>query len=241
LGVSRIQVLAGFTNRVSGFPPRPVRAKRGARTPSASPAQRAGYDVATACGNDGVLTAKPLRPRAQITRLDELKKTTLLVLIVAVVVIVIDQVVKYLVSSALPLGGAWSPLSGPNPLFQIVHVANTGVAFGLFKDLGVVFIIVPLVISGFIIYYARRLRADQTFMAFALGLTLGGALGNLIDRIRIGYVIDYFDIGVGALRNASNFADWSIVLGVIWLAVATLLDDRKQKQAHPSETSNSGS
>jgi signal peptidase II len=164
-----------------------------------------------------------------------LKKTTLLVLIVAIVVIVVDQAVKYLVSAALPLGGAWSPLAGPNPLFQIVHVANTGVAFGLFKDLGIVFIVVPLIISGIIIYYARHLRPDQTFMAVALGLTLGGALGNVIDRVRIGYVIDYFDIGVGALRNASNFADWSIVLGVILLAVATLLDERKQKQAKESE------
>jgi len=170
-----------------------------------------------------------------------LKKTTLIVLIVAVLVIVIDQVVKYLVSTSLPLGEAWSPLSGSNPFFQIVHVANTGVAFGLFKDLGIVFIIVPLVISGIIIYYARRLRPDQIFMAFALGLTLGGALGNVIDRIRIGYVIDYFDIGVGSLRNASNFADWSIVLGVILLAVATLLDERKQKRATASETGKSES
>jgi signal peptidase II len=167
-----------------------------------------------------------------------------IVLVVAVLVIVIDQLVKQVVSTALPLGGAWSPLTGPNPFFQIVHVANTGVAFGMFKDLGIVFIIVPLVISGIIILYARRLRPDQLFMAFALGLTLGGALGNVIDRIRIGYVIDYFDIGVGSLRNASNFADWSIVLGVILLAVATLLDERKQKKAEPSEEaghSDSGS
>jgi len=164
-----------------------------------------------------------------------LKKTTLLVLIVAGVVIAIDQAIKVLVSTSLPLGSAWSPLPGPNPLFQIAHVANTGVAFGLFKNLGLVFIAVPLIISGIILVYARRLRPDQTFMAMALGLTLGGALGNVIDRIRIGYVIDYFDIGVGLLRNASNFADWSIVLGVILLAVGTLLDERKQKQPKESE------
>jgi signal peptidase II len=168
-----------------------------------------------------------------------LKKTSLIVLIVASLVIVIDQIVKLVVSTALPLGGAWSPLSGPNPFFQIVHVANTGVAFGMFKDLGIVFILVPLIISGIIIYYARRLHPDQIFMAFALGLTLGGALGNVIDRIRIGYVIDYFDIGLGPLRNASNFADWSIVLGVILLAAATLLDERKQKQTSAKSTSKS--
>ncbi len=171
-----------------------------------------------------------------------MKKTTWLVLIIAILVIAIDQTVKYLVSNALPLGGAWSPLPGLNPFFQIVYVPNTGVAFGLFKNLGAVFIVVPLIISGMIIFYARRLRADQKFMAVALGLTLGGALGNVIDRVRLGYVIDYFDIGVGSLRNASNFADWSIVLGVSLLGVATLLDERKQKQAKSSEeTSQSNS
>jgi signal peptidase II len=164
-----------------------------------------------------------------------LKKTTLIVLIVALLVIAIDQAVKYLVSTSLPIGGAWSPLPGPSPFFQIVHVPNTGVAFGLFRDLGAVFIVVPLIISGIIIYYARRLRADQKFMALALGLTLGGALGNVIDRVRLGYVIDYFDIGVGSLRNASNFADWSIVLGVILLSAATLLEDRQQKKAKETE------
>ena len=164
-----------------------------------------------------------------------LKKTTVLVLIVASLVIVIDQAVKYLVSTSLPLGGAWSPLPDLHPFFQIVHVANTGVAFGLLRDLGMVFIIVPLAISGIIVYYAWRLRPDQKFMAVALGLTLGGALGNVIDRVRLGYVVDYFDIGVGTLRNASNFADWSIVLGVILLGVATLLDERKQKQSKKSE------
>ena len=112
-----------------------------------------------------------------------MKKTTLLVLISAALVVVVDQAIKSLVATALPLGGAWSPLSGPNPLIQIVHVANTGFAFGLFKDLGFMSILIPLIISGFIVVYARRLHADQKFMATALGLTLGGALGNVIDRV----------------------------------------------------------
>ena len=160
-----------------------------------------------------------------------MKKTMLIVLIVAVLVIVIDQVVKYLVSTSLPLGGAWSPLSGPSPFFQIVHVPNTGVAFGLFKDLGVVFIIVPLIISGVIVYYARRVRSDQKLVAFALGLMLGGALGNVIDRIRFGGgVLDFFEVGIGTFRNASNFADWSIVAGVFVWALAMFLDERKPKQ-----------
>jgi signal peptidase II len=168
----------------------------------------------------------------------QLKKTTWLTLIIAVLVIVVDQTGKYLVATNLPVGGAWSPFSGPNPFFQIVYTYNTGVAFGLFKDLGVVFIIVPLIISGAIVFYARRLQPDQKLVAFALGLMLGGALGNVIDRIRFGGgVLDFFEVGIGSLRNASNFADWSIVAGVIVWAVAMLLEDRRSKQkATPAST-----
>ena len=163
-----------------------------------------------------------------------MKKPLGIILIVAVLVIALDQLSKYLVVTYLPRGGAWSPFAGENPLFRIVYTYNTGVAFGMFKDLGPVFILIALVISGVIVVYARKLRDDQWLTCLALGLMLGGALGNVIDRIRLGHVIDFFDIGVGALRNASNFADWSIVLGVILLGVATLLEDRKLKQAKES-------
>jgi signal peptidase II len=157
-----------------------------------------------------------------------------LILIVALLIIAVDQLIKLLVSTYLPPGGSWSPLPGLNPFFQIVNTSNTGVAFGLFKDLGGVFIIVPLVISGVLLVYARRLREDQRFLALSLGFILGGALGNVVDRIRLGHVIDFFDVGLGTLRNASNLADWSIVLGAILLALAMLREERKQQSPSPA-------
>ncbi len=165
-----------------------------------------------------------------------MKKTTRLILIVAVVIIAVDQVIKYFVSMYLPVGGAWSPLPGPSPVFQIVHTINTGVAFGLFKDLGPVFIIVRLTVSAVIIFYARRLREDQKLFALALGLMVGGTLGNAIDGIRLGHVIDFFDVGIGTFRNASNLADWSIVLSVILLGVAILREERRQKKSNHGDT-----
>ena len=155
--------------------------------------------------------------------------TTRLLIGVGVLVIVVDQIVKFIVSAALPLGGVWSPLGGPNPFIQIIHAANTGVAFGLFQNLGPIFILVPLIVSGVILVYARQLHTTQRFMALALGFMLGGALGNVIDRIRVGYVIDFFDVGIGSFRNASNVADWCIVLGVILLAIAMWREERQAK------------
>jgi signal peptidase II len=151
-------------------------------------------------------------------------------LIVAGLVVALDQGSKYLVTQSLPVGGAWSPFPGPTPFFQIVYTYNTGATFGLFKDLGPVFIFIALAIVAALILYARRLRRDQWLMCVALGLTLGGAIGNLIDRIRLGHVIDFIDVGVGATRwYTSNLSDVSLVLGVILLGVALLLEEVRHK------------
>lgn len=160
-----------------------------------------------------------------------MKKTTWLILIYAGLIIVLDQLSKYLVTTFLPLGGAWSPFPGVNPVFQIIYTYNTGVAFGLFKDLGPVFVVMALIIVGVIVIYSRKLRNDQRLTCLALGLMLGGALGNVSDRIRLGHVIDFIDVGVGATRwYTSNLADVAIVLGVILLGLATLIDDRRERK-----------
>jgi lipoprotein signal peptidase len=69
---------------------------------------------------------------------------------------------------------------------------------------------------------------------------VGGTLGNAIDGIRLGHVIDFFDVGFGTLRNASNLADWSIVLSVILLGSALLRDERKQKKSNHGDTETRG-
>ncbi len=161
-----------------------------------------------------------------------LKKTRWLIPVIALIVIAIDQVTKYLVTSNLPLGGAWSPFPGPNPIFQIIYTTNTGAAFGLFKDLGPVFVLVAIVVISFIIAYARRLSDDQGLLSVALGFMLGGSFGNLIDRLRLGgAVVDFIDVGIGATRwYTSNVSDMSIVLGVILLGISMLREERQQKK-----------
>ncbi len=151
-------------------------------------------------------------------------------LLFAALVLAADQVTKYLVATNVPLGGTWSPLPGPQPLFQVVHAYNTGAAFGLFQNMNPVFIGVAIVVSTGLIVYARQVGSDQRLMGVALGFALGGALGNLVDRVRLGQVLDFIDIGFGPTRwYTSNIADASIVLGVILLGLATLREDRRAK------------
>ena len=160
-----------------------------------------------------------------------MKKTVWFILIVAALVIALDQVSKYMVATSLPLGGAWSPLSGTFPPFRVVYVTNTGVTFGLFKVTRLISVGIAVAVTGVIIIYARHLRSDQKLTCVALGLMLGGALGNVIDRIRLGYVIDFIDVGISTTRwYTSNVADIAIVSGVILLGLATLLDERKQRR-----------
>jgi signal peptidase II len=167
-----------------------------------------------------------------------LKRSQMLVPVLALIVIAVDQVTKFIVSASLPLYGTWSPFPGPNPFFQIVYVYNTGAAFGLFKDLGTVFVLIALVVIGAIVYYSRRLAQGQWLFRIALGLQLGGALGNLTDRVRLGHVIDFIDVGIGATRwYTSNLADVSIVAGVILLGFAMFREERQPKK---SKTGDAG-
>ncbi len=95
--------------------------------------------------------------------------------------------------------------------FSLVH--NTGIAFGLFKDCGLVFIFVPLVLAGLLIYniyyYRHSEQLTRTYI-IAFSLILGGAIGNLYDRIFIGYVIDFIDFRIWPVFN---IADSAITIG----------------------------
>ena len=125
-----------------------------------------------------------------------MKKTTWLILIVAALVIALDQLSKYLVTAAVPPGGAWSPFSGENPVLQIVHATNTGATFGLFSGLRLASIVIALIVAVVVVFYARKLQNDQWLTCVSLGLMLGGAIGNVIDRLRLGHVIDFIDVGI---------------------------------------------
>jgi len=143
-----------------------------------------------------------------------------LIALVAVVVFVVDRVTKAIVESSLPVGtsvdvvGQW---------IRISHVTNSGAAFGLLPERTTLLSILSVGAVVAIVYYYRRLAADSRLIAATLGMQLGGALGNLVDRIGQGYVVDFVDVGIpGGVRFWSfNVADSSIVVGII--AVTALL------------------
>lgn len=137
----------------------------------------------------------------------------------AVAVVVADQVTKALVMGALQPGES-RPIV--DDLLRIVFSQNSGALFGLFKDNAVMFGIVSLGVIGLIVAYHSR-TGGSTYMTVTLALLLGGAIGNMLDRLRLGYVVDFVDGGIGNVRwYTFNVADAAISLAIVLLFAAAL-------------------
>ena len=147
-------------------------------------------------------------------------KKPLHVLIIVTAVIVLDQITKYLVSTSI------SPFDSIEilPFLHIVNIQNTGAAFGMFKNLGSnVFIGVSVVAMIFIIW----LLVKSIYSQFGLSLLLGGAIGNLIDRILFGKVVDFIDVSVGKYHwPAFNVADSCLTIGIALILLLPLIKKR---------------
>src|SRR4051812_12402572 len=109
----------------------------------------------------------------------------------AAAVLAVDQITKMLVTTRLAVGETWAPIPALSDYVAITRSLNTGAALGILPWAGNLFLIVALaMIVGIVIFY-RRISAGRWLERIALGLLLGGALGNAIDRIRLGYVVDF--------------------------------------------------
>ena len=137
------------------------------------------------------------------------------ILSIAAIIFALDQITKFLVVQNIPLHGSWSFFPGLAKIFQFTYITNTGAAFGMFPQLGGAFMVIAIVVIASIVTFYRHLPTANIWVRISLGLQLGGALGNLLDRITRGYVVDFVDIGFWPIFN---IADLSIVLGVALLA-----------------------
>jgi signal peptidase II len=108
-------------------------------------------------------------------------------------------------------------------LVRLVYHQNSGALFGLFRDQAILFGLLSVVVIGLIVgYHARSGRSR--YMSIALGFLLGGAIGNLVDRLRLGYVVDFVDVGIGDLRFYTfNVADAAISTAIVLLVAVALV------------------
>lgn len=148
-------------------------------------------------------------------------------LTVGIVLAALDQVFKYLIVSNFELGQVQPLIPG---VLNLTYIRNEGVAFGMFAGMQWLFIALTVVMLALIIFYMFKKRPQSPFFYFTVALIVGGGIGNLIDRIAYGYVVDYLSLTF--FSPVCNFADYCITIGVILLAVYLLFfSDKKGRKA----------
>lgn len=159
------------------------------------------------------------------------------VLIVAAVVIGLDQWTKIWVRDTIPKYDYTFPIPAIADFFRFHHVDNYGAAFGILQGMGSFFVVVAFIVSLAIVYYAGTLPANQRLLRLLLGMQMGGALGNVIDRLYQGYVTDFVQMGIPGFYYIPNYniADASIVCGVIGLGILLFAEDIRRAREERTE------
>jgi signal peptidase II len=158
--------------------------------------------------------------------------------IVAGIIIALDQWTKHLVRSNIPSGGIWLPdnWSHLGEYIRIVHWHNTGAAFGLFQGIPQVFTFLAFFVAIAIIWFYREIEPGDWFLRLALAMQLGGAVGNLVDRLLFeGVVTDWISVGNFAVFNV---ADASISVGTGVMLLGIWIMEKREKAQKESDSEN---
>ena len=161
----------------------------------------------------------------------------LLVVTLAGLIVAADQLTKGIVRSRLQFGEIWAPWDWLVPYARIVNWHNTGAAFGLFQRFGGLFAVLAIVVAIAILYYLPQVPREDWPLRLAMGMQLGGALGNLVDRLTQGYVTDFVSVGSFPVFNV---ADASISVGVVVLILGLWIKERSLKSPLPAAGEPSG-
>jgi signal peptidase II len=156
---------------------------------------------------------------------DVSRRPVLVLAAVAAVVLVLDQLTKAAIVATTELGARISVIGD---VIELRHHRNTGAAFSLLEGQLWLFLVVTVLGLGMIVYFHRSLRGRALWLQVVLGLILGGTLGNFVDRVRYGYVVDFVSVGIGELRWPTfNVADASLVVGILLLVAYLTLTERR--------------
>ena len=142
--------------------------------------------------------------------------------LIVIALIVIDQAVKFMIMTSMDIGHSVPVVPG---IFHITYIQNPGAAFGILADQRWIFICAGVLIIGVGLFFYRRLQQEGALVYYGSSLLLGGAASNLIDRIWLGKVIDFFDFRIWPVFNT---ADIAICVGVAFIMYALLREEWKE-------------
>ena len=142
-----------------------------------------------------------------------MNKKNIIIFSAALIVIFLDQLTKFFIKQNFQLNESIPIIKNA---FHLTYTTNTGSAFGLFKGFNLFFILFSVIVIFVIFYYLKQVKEKEKLMLFSLGLLLGGTIGNLIDRIAYGSVIDFIDFRVWPVFNV---ADSAVTISIILLII----------------------
>ena len=175
---------------------------------------------------------KPMIEEGPRLNLREMMPDYLILIAIAGTIAIVDQLTKNAVRKSLVYGESWMPLEWLAPYARILHIQNTGAAFGMFKDGSLIFTGLAVLVTIFILYYFPQVPKEEWPLRLAMGMQMGGALGNLIDRLQFGHVTDFISIGNFPIFN---IADSSISVGAAVLILGIWISERKAKKENQEE------
>ncbi len=153
----------------------------------------------------------------------------MLVLLLGLAVVLLDQLTKQAIRSAFVYGESRPVIDG---FFNLVYVRNDGAAWNLLSGHSIVLILISVVVLVLLVVYRRSFLQDQLLHKILFGLMVGGIVGNLIDRIRFGWVTDFLDFEFGAYHYPSfNVADSAICIAVGLYVITNLLQKKELEDA----------
>lgn len=144
--------------------------------------------------------------------------------IVSLISIIIDQIIKVIITTNVEFAHSINVI---NNFFRITYLQNTGAAWSILSGNRIFLIMITLIALGIIYYFFIKNKKLKNYESILYGILLGGILGNLIDRVRFGYVIDYLDFNIFSYHYpVFNFADICIVISIIIIAIISLKEDK---------------
>lgn len=153
-------------------------------------------------------------------------KNLVMLLGIVLLLIALDQWSKDLVREQIALGSEVYPIPFLAPFFRFTYVKNTGAAFGIFQNANTPLLILSILISLVVLWLYFKAEDEPLVFRISLAMMLGGAIGNMIDRIRFGFVIDFIAVG---RFPVFNIADSAVTVGVAIMLIAMLIQERKEK------------
>ena len=162
-------------------------------------------------------------------------KTYAEMVLIAAVVFAADQLSKLWIRNNLALRETITPIPAIGSWFRIIHWKNTGIAFGLFQGNGWILTVIGIIIVIGIILFSSQVITGPLFWRVAMAMELGGALGNLADRLNpaLGYVVDFIWVGNFPVFN---LADAAIVIGAVILVIGMTVSERSEKNSPDEDT-----